>query len=516
MRLTFRNGKFELQGFGIPKLDDRWQTIDCTSKCSTHVGAALQFRRVADHVAEKVFNRILVKSYPALTYELPSFLDPHQRAGVEWVLTRSRSYLAHAPGAGKTIEAIVASYLSLDKDHLQNLYIVPPSLTANWSREIFKALDLLGSGTWPGVTVVPRSDKKESTGWNANFLIVPDSMLTKPWVLPELIKRRKKFAVVAVDEASRFKDPTALRSVALFGGKKGSVHSPGLLQDAKHAVLMDGSPMPNRPMELWGPTYAMAPETIDFMSERDFGFKYCGAIMNDWGEWEFRNSSHEAELRAKLQKSFMHVVTEDELSHPERRRRIVVMTDDPRSREFKEWERRWLRSVDLDDVDEDSNRGELAERRLELGLEKVEFIASFARERAEKDESILLFAWHREVCQRLAERLKDLRPALVQGGTKDSVRETWFEKFQSKSCKLIIGNIAAMGRGHNLQAADRVIFGEYSWTDELNKQCEKRASRRGSIKRFVPCDYIVAPNSMDEMILSSVFTKARRVKKVIG
>jgi hypothetical protein len=67
-----------------------------------------------------------------------------------------------------------------------------------------------------------------------------------------------------------------------------------------------------------------------------------------------------------------------------------------------------------------------------------------------------------------------------------------------------------------LQAADRVIFGEFSWTDETNKQAEKRASRRGSTKSVVRCDYIVAPGTLDEPVLTSVFRKAANVKRVIG
>ena len=64
--------------------------------------------------------------------------------------------------------------------------------------------------------------------------------------------------------------------------------------------------------------------------------------------------------------------------------------------------------------------------------------------------------------------------------------------------------------------ADRVIFAEFSWTDETNRQAEKRASRKGSDKEFVRCEYIVSPNSMDEVVLQSVFTKQKRVEKVIG
>lgn len=501
--------------------NDHWRLNVDGHRVTTSVPAAARFRPDADDIAEKVFNRVFVKTYLAPPRALPvSFLnefalDPHQVDGVNWILTRSRSYLAHAPGAGKTLQAIVAAYKTPGRGHA--LVIVPPSLTANWVREIERFGATLDPGAWPTVAVIPESKHQESAGWRADWIVCPDSMLAKPWVLKNLIPIRKR--IVIVDEASRFKEPTSQRTIALFGGiLKGNVRSPGLVQDARHAVLMDGSPMPNRPMELWAPTYAMAPEVIEFMGEQDFGFRYCGAALNDWGQWEFRHASNEFELKARLQKSFMHVVGEERLNHPERRRSILTMSEDPRSPEYKTWERKFLNTADFSQLTESKSQGELATRRRELGESKIPWIARYVRERMEsKDESILLFAWHREVCQRLYRELMDLRPALIIGGTAPYSREIWFNSFQKGSCKLIIGNIASMGRGHNLQRADRIVFGEFSWTDELNKQCEKRASRRGRDQAsFVRCDYVVAPNSMDEVVLRSVFGKARTVERVIG
>jgi SWI/SNF-related matrix-associated actin-dependent regulator 1 of chromatin subfamily A len=521
MRLTFRNNQFVLLDAPATPAGEDWKLAGSKEYVTTNASAAVRFRRSADSIAERVFSRAFVKHYPLPTWPLPSFLDdPHQFDGVKWILTRSRSYLAHAPGAGKTAQAIVAAALAGDTGRV--LFIVPPSLTANWERETIRFAGMMADrmgrhrSPWPAVSVVPESEFQDRMGWGAEYIICPDSMLTKPWVLKRLIAMPKR--LIAVDEASRFKEATSLRTIALFGGHKGKLRSPGLIQDARHAVLLDGSPMPNRPMELWAPTYAMSPESIDFMSEQDFGFRYCGAKINDWGQWEFRHASHEDELKAKLQKSFMHVVPESALNHPERRRSILFMNEDPRTPAHKAWERRWLSTVRLDDIDEDMNQGEIATRRRELGERKVHWIAKYVSERLEsKDESILLFAWHREVCEGLYRALKAHRPALVMGGTKAAERELWFEQFQKGNCKLIIGNIAAMGRGHNLQRANRIIFGEFSWTDELNKQCEKRASRRGRDQAaFVRCDYIVAPGSMDEAILNSVFTKARNVKRIVG
>lgn len=499
MKLTFKN-EFLLARDGVKTEPIAFKNV-------------AKYREYADERAEKVLNRMFVKTFARPPQALPLFLDEHQREGIIWALTRSRSYLAHAPGAGKTCEAVVASIFAEGVG--QTVFIVPPSLTKNWEREIAK-FHFKTTGIWSAqISVLPKSAKQKDMDWNADYLVVADSMLTKPWVLTQLLKRKIRF--LAVDEASRFKESTSMRTIALFGGKLGPERrTPGIIHGAKYAVLLDGSPMPNRPVELWAPTYAMCPESIDFMEYTDFGLRYGGPRMNDFGQWEFRGSSHEDELREKLQEKFMHVVPESALNHPERLRSILLMSEDVRSAEVKRWEKKVLARINLNDIDESLSRGELAVTRSALGEEKVEWIAQYVRERLYKNDAILLFAWHRNVVDRLAEALSDFFPVVVKGGTSEAEREDGFKAFQSGATDLIIGNISAMGRGHNLQRATRVVFGEYSWTDEMNKQCEKRTSRRGNESENVRCDYIVCPDSMDEVILQSVFRKAASVRRVIG
>jgi SWI/SNF-related matrix-associated actin-dependent regulator 1 of chromatin subfamily A len=512
MRLTFERGYFILSGVDKSAVDD-WEKIDSDTFRTNSLRVAKRFRRRADKKAEAVFTKAFLQRYDVPTLPRLDFLDPHQLDGVRWILSRSRSYLAHAPGAGKTFQAIVAAYLCRGTGPV--LFVVPPALTANWEREIYRASVRMPDALIPYTATVPTSGRKQTMDWRAEFLICPDSMLDRDWVLTGLIKARPRF--IAVDEASRFKDYEAKRSVALFGGRKKSFKSPGLIYGPRHVVLMDGSPMPNRPMELWAPTYAMAPDVIDCMSRHEFGLRYCGATVNDWGAWEYKYASNEAELKENLTADFMHVVTEDELKHPERRRSILLMTKDPRTPEMRAFEKSELSKINFNNVDESASKGDLATYRRELGIQKAAWVSDYVASRLRgKNESILLFAWHREVAHALAANLEEFRPGVVIGGTDEDKREGYFKDFQAGRRRLIIGNIAAMGRGHNLQRADRIIFAEYSWTDELNKQCEKRASRRGSEKDFVRCEYIVAPNSLDERVLNAVFTKARYVKKIVG
>ena len=505
-RLTFTNGKFYLHDGELSRM--------------LPLKGAAGFQEYADEKAATALNRAYVKIIPLPTAPLPlHLLDPHQVDGITWILSRSRSYLAHAPGAGKTRQAIIASLWAQSRaGHTQTLFIVPPSLTANWARETWNVVNagIPGVKRWPSISIIPTSNRQDFAGWGSEFVICPDSMLTRPWVLDRLIAMPKKF--VAIDEASRFKDPHAQRTRALFGGLlKNRGYVPGLVYDAIHTVLLDGSPMPNRPHELWAPLFAMCPEAIDFMDEITFGLRYCGARRNSWGAWEFKGSTHEKELNRAITHQFMHVVGEEKLSHPERKRSLLYMGKDIRSSQQKVWEKKNLGALVTHIKGEEASQGDVARFRRELGIKKIPFIAEYVGGRLKgKNESILLFAWHREVVLGLAEKLREFNPGVVMGGVGEAEREKLFDHFQNGRIKLLIMNIAAGGRGHNLQKADRIIFGEYSWCDETNKQCEKRSSRRGNEKAFVRCEYVVAPHSMDETVLQAVFRKAESVKKVIA
>lgn len=523
MVLTVKDGRFILLkvekqiGWKL-RSNENWFISEDGELSTYSIKAASRFREYGDNCVKNIFDKIRIRYYYRIPRTYPPLLDSHQVEGVKHILSRSRSYLAHCPGAGKTLQAIWAA-CQIPRSMGQVLFIVPPTLTVNWAREIAQwtgdpraEIDRI----WPEITIVPESARQSHVGWNAEFIICPDSMLAKRWVLERLFGIRWRFLVA--DEASRFKECTTQRSLALFGGPlKSGIKSPGLVRYSRHSVLMDGSPIQNRPMELWGPTYAMAPEEIDYMSQAEFGMRYCGPRINNYGKYEFKWSSNESELRERLQKNFMHVVTESQLSHPERLRKLIIVNKDVRTSEIKQWERKNLSGINLADIDEKASKGDMARMRRLVGLLKVPFVVQYAKEKLQNDESVLLFCWHREVAYALFSKLVNYRPGLIMGGTNGAERESTIRQFQDGKIRLIIGNIASLGRGHNLQTGDRGIFAEYSWNDETNRQCEHRICRKGKSRLGgVPFDYIVCPNSFDEIILNSVFNKIRTVKKVIG
>jgi SWI/SNF-related matrix-associated actin-dependent regulator 1 of chromatin subfamily A len=483
--LTCREGRFFATALpaALPRaMRDRWTKSRDGEYSTEDLRAAVTLREYSDDKAREIFNRLFVRSYdfpktPPSGWEK---LDSHQKEGVRWILTRSRSYLAHAPGAGKTIETIVAT----NGVPPGGLYLVvcPPLLVGNWEREIRK---------W---SIDPDS-----------FLVCADTQLAKN--IDKLVALPLR--LVAFDEASRFKEWESLRTQLVAR----------LLRTFPPlAVFLDGSPMPNRPMEWWAPTWIMAPEAIDFRSQREFGFRYCGPRVNDRGQYEFKWASNSEELHRKLTRTFVHVVTEEQLEHPERRRRILFMNEDVRTARMRKWEERNLPKIDLSRGLRALENQSLAEHCQQLGIRKVRWAAQYVHQRILQGDRILVFFWHRAVGHDLAARIAKVHfgsVPYIDGDTPMIKREEMFRQFQCGRSQVIIGNIQAMGRGVNLQKATRIIFVEFAWTDETNKQAEKRASRRGSRRLFVPCDYLCAPDSVDEPRLRVLFRKQRLVKSIV-
>lgn len=523
-KLTFEKGHFRL----ITDPVARSFTHRTWSQSNQDLKAAVPFRQHADELAEKVFKRTLNQTYFVPRMPPLTFLDKHQIEGVKWALSRKRCYLAHTPGAGKTVTTIVSFHLSGCE---QALIIVPPGLTLQWKKEIEKFSKFV-SFTEPKIEVISAGGFSNKDGIDfgkllrierADFIIVADSFLERDAVQHLLRKLLPKF--IAVDEASRLKEITSTRSIAFYGGvvskPLGERRFFGLFKGARHVLFLDGSPMPNgRHMELWAPVYALDPETIDCMDRQEFGTMYCNGHQDRFGHWQYKGSTLGTKFSNRLKARLMHVVTEDQLSHPERRRSLLFMDRDVRTVKHKSWEREHLSKLDLKNISENANQGDFARWRRELGMRKAPWVSDYVVNRfKEKNESLLVFCWHREVAQTLLESITKKMGAkklcaMVIGGTPLKQRDMFFQQFQAGLLKIIVCNIQAVGRGYNLQKADRIVFAESSWSDELNKQCEKRASRRGR-KKFVRCDYVVAPDSMDEKVMTSVFNKERKTKAVI-
>lgn len=434
--------------------------------------------------------------------------EPHQKKGVYHVLTRKRSYLAHAPGAGKTLQAIAAHWVrraTTEPARPTSIIICPPALVANWRREILKwSLEIRKAlGMKPGPLTISPVGVNQNTravffGSRADFIICPDSIIHAAAKQLAAIPSN----VTAVDEASRFKTPTSRRSQALYGS--------GLVQAAKHFVMLDGSPMTLGAVDLWAPIYYLDPESIAFRTFPEYCEHYTVTEETRFGV-KYAGSKNLTELRKSFFARLGHGVREQDLYHPVRVRELVQVGE-PHF-ETEQFGERGLQELGtMPGLDETGN-DTLAEYRRMVGSEKIEPALGYIKARIAENKRVLVFAYHREVCEKLATALNTTP---LYGGVSAHIREYELAEFKRGKTKAIVGGIGPMGRGHNIQEADLAVFVEFSWSDEENKQAEKRISRMGNDALVTPCVYLALKDSVDERILRAVLRKQGDFDAVFG
>lgn len=465
--------------------------------CTTSKAIAARLRDYADDKVKNLLRNFTINVSPwslplSATEEGLELLD-FQKKAIQFALERNRCYLGLDPGLGKTIVAAMIA-----RNLKQNpIYICPPFLVRNVEEEFKK---------W-APEIAP--------------MIVPDSNLVK-WfkVIEEKTKNEKVFLIV--DEAHRFKNMDAQRTKFLLGyrGKRGLVD----LFDKR--VLMSGTPMPNRPFELFPILRKEAHETIDYMNSIDYGEKYCNAFNNGFG-WDFSDASNMPELARRViypSGPYMLRLKKDLLDLPPKLEEVFVVCD-PLPKELKKLDKNFegvnpekFIEKKITMLAEEEGRDPLdlqlgTYRRL-LGVAKVNPSVDYIQSVLEEtEENILVYAYHKEVIKMLAMLLNEYKPFVITGDTPMNERHSMVKEFQLNNKRLFIGNYAAMGVGFTLTKATRVISVEFDWVPGVNEQAGDRTHRIGQ-QNSVLHQFIVYKDSFDKVVLETLLRKKRNIKHI--
>lgn len=471
---------------------------------TTSHGIASRLVEFADVNAKREIQRVLLTNRDWTgAIPVPTGLTPKDfqiNLAVPFALARNRSYLALDPGLGKTICAALIRNAMADRYGTKTLYICPPFLLGNVEEELRKW------GMWaPTIGRVGRDDVI-----GADIVLVPDSLLTRESVQREIEELFTYWrylgvhVVMFVDEAHRFKNGGAGRTKALFDHFTPHVNRP-----EDRLVYLSGTPMPNRPMELYPVLSNSAPETIGFMSKFEFGRRYCAGYRGQWG-WDFTGASNVQELAGKIVGTFMlRLRKKDVLPELPPKTEELVFIDDELPPVLSELNKRILARYSPEDL----MKGKVGEEhvatyRRKLGIAKAKPAANYIKFLLEQgDESLLVFAHHREVIAELERTLKPYHPLVITGSVDKDERFRLAKLYQeSEKHRLLILNIAAGGVGFNLTKATRVIFAEFSWVPGENDQAIDRAHRIGQTDRVL-AQYLVHRNSIDRDVMEVVLRK---------
>jgi SWI/SNF-related matrix-associated actin-dependent regulator 1 of chromatin subfamily A len=461
--------------------------------------AAARLRSFADRLAERKLNRALITIEPwagRLVYPKEFSLLPFQDPSIRYALARNRSYLALDPGLGKgVITAVIIRTLGK-----RAVVICPPALALNVQAELQK-----WTGQW---VLILESGRDLELCATSNILVVPDSIIHRLEVCEELEMAGLEDSVLIVDEAHRYSNSNAKRTEALLG-KADDTNDRGITEYFEKIVLLSGTPLRSRSMELYSVLSKLAPETIDFKNRFQYGLRYCNAYQNGFG-WDFSGDSNTEELFENVKRVFMHRVRKADVlpDLPPKTEEMVLLGEDLPAVVSK-LDRGMLKRFSPEDL-----MGHLAPNeqistyRKELGKAKVKPALAYLRELLDgSDEKILVFAVHKEVVAELAKGLATHHPFVVTGDTGKKTRQEYVEEFQrNPTRRVFVGNIEAAGVGFTLTAATRVVIVEPTWVPAENEQAADPAHRIGQTEP-VFVQYLVFKNSIDRAVIETNLRK---------
>jgi SWI/SNF-related matrix-associated actin-dependent regulator 1 of chromatin subfamily A len=157
-------------------------------------------------------------------------------------------------------------------------------------------------------------------------------------------------------------------------------------------------------------------------------------------------------------------------------------------------------------------------RRL-LGESKVKAAAAEIIDQVEAGHKpLLVFAWHRNVIQGLADLFidADLNARELTGSTPQVVRDRAIEMFNDKSIDVLVAQIAAAGVSINLQkGGSRCIFVERDWSPANMSQAIARLWRMGQLDH-VQVDYFDAAHKLDKIVATMLARKASAHARIVG
>lgn len=404
-----------------------------------------------------------------------------QRAGVAYAYARRRTLLADPMGLGKTVQAV--GLMNAMQPHERVLVVCPAALRLNWLREI-RAWDVYGR------SVVIAEDRIPA---DANVVIVNYDRLDKfKSALPEM-----RFGLAVLDEAHYLKSAKAKRTQLVFGGGK---DKPSIIT-AERWLSLTGTPMLNRPAELWTHVRAYDPHGLgsDWHAYHTY---FCAATQRRIGGrvvWDVSGAAHADELNLALRATIMIRREKQAVLGqlpPKLRQYIPLLPSDKQTAELLEQERQiveratqrlsldeFLRLLSLPNALPEAS--ELAKLRKQIALSKSPIVAQHALDALEDPEAkLVVFAWHRAVAESIADAINQQLGSdaalAVHGGMTPETRQAVVDAFQhTASPRVLCATMPSLGVGVTLTRANTVLFAELSWTPADIAQAEDRLHRIG-------------------------------------
>lgn len=427
-------------------------------------------------------------------------LTANQLAGALHLANRKSAYLADVPGYGKTAQAITACDLVLAKTVL---VVTTASARANWLAEFKKWSDMprQAAAVFTTNELIPDTD----------IVVVAWSNIISARILQQLTRR--EWDVMVLDEAHYAKNPTAQRTLAVFGPLRHRCH---------HIWCLSGTPIPNAPNDLYPVLKALHPPALmDEEEKRPFTYD---AFMHRFCVVK-RRFVNGRSLDVPIAGKKMDELHERLRGFMLRREKLDLppVTYSTLALSAPGLSRLQINDADLKAILDAAETGTTRDLEMHLGpLRRLtgelkaaacaEYVAEELRNGLDK---IVLFHWHTDVGASLRTALREFGVVGIDGSTPGAKRQAAVTAFQNDpKVRVFVGQIQAAGEAITLTAANQCLFVESSFVPKDMIQAARRIARRGQTRPCI-CRVAALAGSIDEALQAVVTRKVAAIREII-
>lgn len=427
-------------------------------------------------------------------------LRPYQLTGVEFLLARRSAVLADQMGLGKSAQALIGARACGG-----NLLVVAPNSVKGvwWNKHDGGEIDKWYRNRKKANQNIffPAGTKGELAIPGGTDVVIIHFELVAAWMDALLAWAPR---VIVIDEAHivygrESKRATAIATIAAA-------------PNVRHVWALTGTPMTNRPGDIFGLVETISPGRFGGEWFLPFGKRYCGGHQEDirirGGEmktiWKFGGLSNEGELARRLASFTIRRTLDD-----------VGLQLPPKVRQVAWLEVPGAAGRGSEDVPTNKQAIQFAlqraaDRKLPLALERVEGLLT-------EGKCVVAFCYRREVAEKVM-AVAGAHPAwLIHGGIPTSRRVDAIEA--ARACRglaaLLAVTIDTCGTGINLSFCDVACFVEASYEPHKLLQAEARVSRFGATRGSLML-YLLGRGTIDERVADVVVEKLDKWAKVFG
>jgi SNF2 family DNA or RNA helicase len=328
----------------------------------------------------------------------------------------------------------------------------------------------------------------------------------------------KKFAII-LDESHRIKNPESKTAAALF--------SLGPL--AKRRIILSGSPVANKPYDLWAQFYfldegkTLGDDFNSFKKEFSVNLK-----SNEFNEDKMQ------ELKDLISSVSMRRLKDDVLELPDKSYKdvFVELTGEQKKKYDQLREELYLEIENMDGDEVEDNSENILKRLLRLTQiasnpllidrsykeDPAKYVAmdKLVKKIISKKEKVIIWTSFVDNIRAIKKRYKNLCPVTIFGQMTIDDRNKSAKRFiEDKECKILIANPAAAREGLTLTVANNAIYLDRSFNLVDYVQSQDRIHRISQTKKCMIYN-LIAKNSVDGYIDETIFKKQNIAKFIQG